>query len=612
MANDENFMPLGIKPYVVDDAYAEVDDFSRYMENRLGKSIDEIDGDFVKLAKRRMIELVKINGRVDAIAYTLTKGGKISKSKNNLPYVLGANFNESDIKKIKEMGNQEFTQVKHIATLSRKRTESEEVKLKKAADKANRAQLLKTRGQQFASVIGENVFGSNLKAFKLSEEKAHLADLKKQFLEVDEGSESFERLKGEIAGSRREINKLQKSMETSSAEKFFKFFKRMGMSRILFSTWSRIISDMGASIKSLAETNPEYNKLFSSINSDISKISASIVSVVAPLTYLLQPVVSFISDAVVNIAAGLSKITSLLVGQNSVLKVNKDYYKDINEQASKFSFDKFEALSGGSESLFDPLGGDGSELDETQKSIYETLRLIGELLLVFGTYKFFKWIYDGGMKILDKDLNNAFSSLDGGAKKSQNAFQKMYDKINPIYLAIMGISMAIDGIVDIVNWDETTSGLSKTLDILKLVFGVVAAIAGIVAAFTTGGAAKIAKAIAFSATIAGTATIAVEKIGKFADGGIPTQGTLFYAGEAGAEIVHTMPGGQTGVTNIEQFTQAMINANYQSAGLFQNLIESALYNCSSIFETNIDGASLARSKSFKNEINRTNSSLNLR
>jgi hypothetical protein len=42
----------------------------------------------------------------------------------------------------------------------------------------------------------------------------------------------------------------------------------------------------------------------------------------------------------------------------------------------------------------------------------------------------------------------------------------------------------------------------------------------------------------------------------FADGGLPDKGSMFVAGEAGAEIVYNMPSGQSGVANIQQIAQA--------------------------------------------------------
>jgi hypothetical protein len=47
---------------------------------------------------------------------------------------------------------------------------------------------------------------------------------------------------------------------------------------------------------------------------------------------------------------------------------------------------------------------------------------------------------------------------------------------------------------------------------------------------------------------------------QFASGGLPDKGTMFVAGEAGAEMVYNMPSGQSGVANVKQIEQAMYNA----------------------------------------------------
>ena len=45
-------------------------------------------------------------------------------------------------------------------------------------------------------------------------------------------------------------------------------------------------------------------------------------------------------------------------------------------------------------------------------------------------------------------------------------------------------------------------------------------------------------------------------IAPYANGGLPDKGSMFVAGEAGAEIVYNMPSGQSGVANVQQIAQA--------------------------------------------------------
>lgn len=46
----------------------------------------------------------------------------------------------------------------------------------------------------------------------------------------------------------------------------------------------------------------------------------------------------------------------------------------------------------------------------------------------------------------------------------------------------------------------------------------------------------------------------------YADGGMPDKGTMFVAGEAGAEVVYNTPSGQSGIVNVKQIQQAMYGA----------------------------------------------------
>ena len=45
-------------------------------------------------------------------------------------------------------------------------------------------------------------------------------------------------------------------------------------------------------------------------------------------------------------------------------------------------------------------------------------------------------------------------------------------------------------------------------------------------------------------------------VGTYANGGLPDKGSMFIAGEAGAEYVYNMPNGQSGVANVQQIAQA--------------------------------------------------------
>lgn len=118
------------------------------------------------------------------------------------------------------------------------------------------------------------------------------------------------------------------------------------------------------------------------------------------------------------------------------------------------------------------------------------------------------------------------------------------------------------------------SSLDKMGTAAKFIIPIVSALAAALAALAVSraaaaaGIAAPAKAIATAAILAGAITMAAGTaigvaVGKYEKGGLPDKGTMFVAGEAGAEMVYNMPSGQSGVANISQIQQAMYNALVQ-------------------------------------------------
>lgn len=60
------------------------------------------------------------------------------------------------------------------------------------------------------------------------------------------------------------------------------------------------------------------------------------------------------------------------------------------------------------------------------------------------------------------------------------------------------------------------------------------------------------------------AKVSYDPIPEFANGGLPDKGSMFVAGEAGAEMVYNMPSGQSGVANIQQIAQATYSGTMQA------------------------------------------------
>lgn len=132
--------------------------------------------------------------------------------------------------------------------------------------------------------------------------------------------------------------------------------------------------------------------------------------------------------------------------------------------------------------------------------------------------------------------------------------------INATFLQItMGVAMLSGGIVALIsNWDKLGSTARILIPVLSALAGVITSLA---LGFTImkgnwAGAISIGAMVAGAGLMVGSALSAQD----YANGGLPDKGTLFRAGEAGAEIVYNTPSGQSGVVNVQQIEQAMYGA----------------------------------------------------
>lgn len=341
-----------------------------------------------------------------------------------------------------------------------------------------------------------------------------------------------------IKDSIQEISKSIEDISGDSLKSFLLSVRRIGLYRAIRTILKFVTQSFEESIGNLAAFDAGVKNTMTELTSSVTVIKNSIGLIIMPLLQAVAPMLQTLSTIIGGFANIISYVVATLKGEATWLKINTDYLKEYNKQSSLLSFDEFSTLSNNQETpgLFD---------DEERGALKDILNdagalegiiwSIGGLLIGFAGYKIIQWIIGGGPS-------------------------RLYKAITPIGTIIGGIALAFQSISDIVNWDETTTNLQKVFNIITLIMGAVAVIAGILASFLPGGGAKIAKAVAFGALLAGGVS-SVVAMTQHADGGMfEGTGTIYHqAGEAGAEIVATGSRG-TGVVNIIQFKEAMVQA----------------------------------------------------
>ena len=428
---------------------------------------------------------------------------------------------------------------------------------------------------------------------------------------------------GELSDLTKEFNRLSKAEKSlkktaglSAIGKFFNRFKSYGLIRVFRNLFSAIEKGFGESLKSLALFDSGVNDNVSKITSSFSMMASSVVSLLVPILDTVTPMIQQIAFGMAEIANSFSKASAQAKGLSTYTKVNADYMKDFSQetQSSLLSFDKFETLSNSEGGMFEQASVDdktmsgaekfGSVFSETlnivTQIVAKILELIGPLMgvilpVVTSILEVLNPVLDVLSVIIDAvvnilkpiidsiadALNAVVSILKGDMKGALNylgsMFKNTFKTIGNVFIGI--INLILKGITHTLN--KIIDGLNFILSPVK--WGL--------------------KLIGVEWN--GIGHLTAPKVDYFANGGLVKGGSLFVAGEHGnAEVVSQFSSGQTGVTNIAQFKQAMLEALFEwSSNQYGDDSSIAIY---------LDGAEIARSKRFKAELNRTNMELNLR
>lgn len=430
-----------------------------------------------------------------------------------------------------------------------------------------------------------------------------------------------------LKGSVRLYDQLQKRLDRYL--EFFKNIKRI----ITYNIASTLIRAMTSGLKDgfaeIAKQSAAFNNTMSNIAKNANLLKASFsVALYQPLM-ALEPLLTRLSYKIVDFANSFAIIIAKMRGAKEVTLVNtqamKDYAKEASEaQGVLLSFDKFTTLGNKTSSPFDfdasqymktvEMTKEGlTEFAESQGKTFDDLNI--DILKTIGTIKAF---VDTFLLIKSIDIALSFIKLSTALKGVDFApllakFKKFGVILNANKLAVaqwaLSITAAIAGFS--ILFSSEADNLTIVLQgLLAILIGVGVAIAGI----KTGLKGALAYGVAAAGIVAGAMGLANNAVAKkphtstFANGGIlENAGTMYaIAGESGAEVVARGKGG-TGVTNIEQFTEAMYNALVRYGAARGDLDKAKL-----TLNANDVGRAVVESEGFREGVRRTNPQLGWR
>lgn len=495
-----------------------------------------------------------------------------------------------------------------------------------------------------------------------------LENAKNKFKEYYIAGKDTKEIEKEIKGLNKEMSKLGKQPPLNGIQKFINTIKRVGFYRIARNLFRFVEAGFSSASKSLIEIDDGVNSTMSSLATSAEKISSSFALVLLPALQVIEPLVTDIADSFVDFANKISEANAQMLGLSEYTKVSEEYMKDLRDTTNSLSFDKFNALSGSTTSAYTKGTTDETKdlskyknfivmIQGFTKGIIETIRkifdvakklidvisphidgivkLLGSLLVILtsvGVFiadivaKIITWLDKNGMLessiygiltavLLFKGigiittlvsfvgiLDKAFTSLGNITIQLGKLISKLFTTTAGLN-TLLFVATALVGIASFKFFDSILENGPRWVSIITAIAGALATLAVAYLAVTH----QWAKAVALP-TLALTAGLMIagfkNSISAYENGGIAEKGDLFIANESGPELVYSGQNNSSSIMNISQFKQAMVEAIYECADVFQGS-EGAVV-------VSLDGAEIARSKRFKSELNRTNSGLNLR
>ena len=388
----------------------------------------------------------------------------------------------------------------------------------------------------------------------------------------------------------KQIEKLKKPKKTFFST-LFERFKSVAIYRTIRNVLKEIVNAFKESLSGIAMKSDAFNESFSKITSSIEQVKASMGVAFYQVLIVLEPVITNLSNLVVNFANGISYLMAKVSGSNTYLKVNTEYLKNYRDamQGTLLEFDDFTTLSSNQnmdyDKMFEEVKTDTADwTKELEGAIAPLTTILTLMTLIFGP-KMFKWI-----KEIGTGIKTFYTS-----------------GIMPMASVLSGAFLILDGILGIINWDESTHWLTKVLDLVKLIAGALAVVFGIWSMITHGAVGWV-KAVAGIAAAVGLAATVTSGITGYANGGNFRTGDFFVANENGnTELIASSNSGGGSVMNLDQWAQISEASFFNALSKY----DAAQNGQSGGLDIDKLGTAIARSNGFRNEINRRNVGLNL-
>ncbi len=375
----------------------------------------------------------------------------------------------------------------------------------------------------------------------------------------------------------REDKEEKKSKASGFGGKLGKAIVRVAIYRAIRAAIKGIVQTIKLGLQAFAEFSPKFEQTMTALTSAGRNFKMSFTAAFAPILESIAPALIQIVNSFTQLNNKLAETIAYLKGAGEYTKVNTEYQEQYNKAVNLLPFDKFNVLQQSSYGGFEKAAVDTEKMaknapklekikayitsfKETLKAVVATLGKAWEFIKsIFGEYG------DVILTVMKASLN--FS------KQIWETLGALINAIKVILNLDFSKSIIYSSLAVFAGILTTIVGIAKTfLDILKSILtldfsGFGERVKGYFNyGFTKnlwnrGGRGKGIKNF-FKGLF---------NIGAYATGGLPDTGSLFLAGERGAELVTNVGSGQSAVMNMQQLQQAIYGGMVSALSTMQQV-----------------------------------------
>lgn len=375
----------------------------------------------------------------------------------------------------------------------------------------------------------------------------------------------------------REDKEEKKSKASGFGGKLGKAIVRVAIYRAIRAAIKGIVQTIRQGLQAFAEFSPKFEQTMTALTSAGRNFKMSFTAAFAPILESIAPALIQIVNSFTQLNNKLAETIAYLKGAGEYTKVNTEYQEQYNKAVNLLPFDKFNVLQQSS------YGGFEKAAVDTEKMAKNAPKL-EKIKAVITSFK-------ETLKTVVATLGKAWEyikSIFGEYGDVILAFMKSSIDFSKLLWQTLGSLLNVVKVI--LNLDFSKSIIYTSLTLLS---GVLTTIVGIAKTFLdiinsilnrdfSGFGERVKSYFNFGFTKnlwnRGRRGGFIKDflkwkfhIGTYATGGLPDTGSLFLAGERGAELVTNVGSGQSAVMNMQQLQQAIYGGMVSALSTMQQV-----------------------------------------